>query len=166
MDTKVKTVVGGARLYQFTAIDVLTKRRVLEVSTRCSSHAAARFLRICLREFSFPLRAVQADNGPEFQGAFTRELQARGITQYFGDPRWPRCQSYVERSHRTDDEEFYAQGNLRSTVTAFRPLLKAWQEAYNTERPHAALRYLTPMAYEARWRAGLLPTRDVVVLQS
>lgn len=166
IDTKVKTVVGGQRLYQFTAIDVLTKLRVLDASTSCSSHAGSRFLTVCLAALPFPVRAIQTDNGSEFRGAFDQGLSTRGITHYFGDPHWPRCQSYVERSHRTDEEEFYAQGNLRTTVAAFRPLLKRWEREYNTVRPHAALRMLTPQAYFHRWSTETLPTRDTLILQA
>lgn len=166
MDTKVKTVVGGRKLYQFTAIDVLTKLRVLDMSAGCSSRTAAAFLATCLRAFPFPIRAVQTDNGSEFRGMFDGLLAERGITHYFGDPHWPRCQSYVERSHRTDEEEFYAQGNLRTTVAALRPRVKAWERTYNTVRPHAALRMLTPSAYFQRWKTETLPTRDTLILQA
>lgn len=166
VDTKVKVVTGGKKLYQFTAIDVLTKLRVLDVGSTCSSAAAARFLAGCLRAFPFPIRAVQTDNGSEFRGAFDHALSNRGLTHYFGDPHWPRCQSYVERSHRTDEEEFYLQGNLPTTVVAVRPLLKAWERTYNTVRPHAALRMLTPAAYFHRWETQTLPTRDTLILQA
>lgn len=147
IDTKVIIGLGGRRLYQWTAIDVLTKQRVLWASVRLSSRKGRQFLEICQREFPFPILAVQTDNGHEFLGEFRAYLASLGIPHYFIEPRSPKQNSYVERSHRTDDDEFYSQGNSYYSLANLLPRLKHWQNEYNTIRPHQSLNYLTPQAY-------------------
>lgn len=166
LDTKHLVGLGGAKLYQFTAIDVLSKVRVLGASTRCSSRAGAQFLTECLGEFPFQVQAVQTDNGSEWQRDFRQACQRLGLTHYFTDAYSPKQNSYVERSHRTDDEEFYGQGQLRSTLGELLPLLKRWQAVYNQERPHQSLNYLTPLAYWQKYQKTNVPTKDYVCLQT
>jgi len=51
---------------------------------------------------------------------------------------------YVERSHRTDDEEFWLVKDLIPETKELKVQVKKWQDEYNTVRPHQALGYLTP----------------------
>jgi len=51
---------------------------------------------------------------------------------------------YVERSHRTDDDEFWLVKELVPETEELRVQVKKWQQEYNTVRPHQALGYLTP----------------------
>lgn len=166
VDTKHLTGMGGKKLYQFTAIDVLTKLRVMEVSTSPSSLQAKRFLFTCLQEFPFDIEAVQTDNGGEFLKYFDKYCKELDIDHYFIDTRSPKQNSYVERSHRTDDEEFYSLGNMRDTVASLRPLLKDWQYVYNHIRPHQSLNYMTPVNYFQRLEVTTLATRDYICLQA
>jgi len=70
MDTKHIMLPGGKRFYQFTAIDVLTKRKVMRVYPSESSRNGAHFLRECLLNFPFLIKAVQTDNGSTFLKEF------------------------------------------------------------------------------------------------
>ena len=50
----------------------------------------------------------------------------------------------LERSHKTDDDEFYSQTELPLDICEANALLKQWQLTYISLRPHQALGYLTP----------------------
>lgn len=165
IDTKHLPTYRG-RLYQFTAIDVLTKLRVLWISSRISSEAAARFLKICLKEFPFNIESVQTDNGSEFHKKFDRLCQQLKLPHFYTEPRSPKQNSYVERSHLTDELEFYQQGNMRITVDLLLPLVKAWQAKYNHQRPHQSLNYLTPMKYFQKFERQGLATKEYIPLQT
>jgi transposase InsO family protein len=147
IDTKHLRGIGGVKLYQFTAIDVLTKIRILKISSSVSSSAAKKFLESCLKEYRYKIKAIQTDNGSEFSKHFDQYLKKLNITHFFIEAKSPKQNSYVERSIRTDVEDFYQQGNMRSTVKELNPLLKKWQDKYNNVRPHQALNYLTPNEY-------------------
>lgn len=166
MDTKYIMLVGGKKLYQFTAIDVLSKTRMLNVYASRSSHNGARFLEECLSCFPFPIGAVQSDNGSPFLKEFERSCKAKDIPHYFIYPRTPKQNSYVEISHGDDEREFYQQGNVYSDIEIMRAKLKEWMRIWNEVRPHQALNYLTPKEYLKKWQDGRLPTRDIITLQT
>ena len=77
IDTKFLTGIGGVKLYQFTAIDVLTKIRTLWVSSSLSSKQGTKFLQLCVQKFPFQIRAVQTDNGHEFLKYFDQMCKKR-----------------------------------------------------------------------------------------
>lgn len=166
VDTKHLKTYQGVKIYQFTAIDVLTKVRVLWVSTSLSSVMAAKFLRHCLKSFPFKIQDIQTDNGSEFNKHFDRLCQQLGNTHYYIEAHSPKQNSYVERSHLTDELEFYQQGNMHNTLSRLLPKLKAWEHQYNHQRPHQSLNYLTPMQYLKKYQSESLPTKDYVALQT
>lgn len=166
IDVKHIMLVGGRKFYQFTAIDVLGKTRVLNVFPSESSRNGAEFLRECLKEFSFTVKAIQTDNGSTFLKDFDKLTKELGITHYFIYPHSPKQNTYVEISHEADQKEFYQQGNICSSLEIMKQRIKERQRIWNEVRPHQALNYLTPCEYSIRLQSILLPTRDVIVLQT
>lgn len=166
MDTKYIMLTGGRKLYQFTAIDVLTKQRVLGVYPSLSSRNGAAFLRKCIAGFPFPIRNVQTDNGSEFLKEFDRLCRELAIPHYFIYPRHKEQNSYVERSHGSDEQEFYQQGNVWQDLRRMNEALEAWQNTWNAVRPHQALGYKTPRAYFEELKGRNLATKDVIILQT
>ena len=166
MDTKYVNLIGGKRIYQFTAIDVLTKRRVLRYYPSQSSKNGADFLKYCLQKFSFPIRAIQTDNGPEFLKYFDASCKELDLPHYFIEARHPKQNTYVENSHGSDDKEFYMQGNICCGIESMQKKLDEWEYTWNYIRPHEALDYLTPDEYLNRLQFVPLPTQKVIVLQT
>lgn len=166
MDTKHLMLNEGRKLYQFTAIDVLTKLRILRVYRSEASRNGADFLRLCSASFPFIVKAVQTDNGAPFLREFERLCRHMQLPHYFIYPRHPKQNTYVEISHGADEREFYHQGNKHTRITTMQQRLSGWQSIWNTVRPHAALNYLTPQAYFEKWQTGRLPTRDTITLQA
>ena len=165
IDTKHLPSYQG-KLYQFTAIDVLTKLRVLWVSRSISSQAAAKFLKMCTKEFPFNIEGIQTDNGGEFHKYFDKLCQQLRLPHFYIEPRSPKQNSYVERSHLTDELEFYRQGNMRTTVELLLPLIKAWENKYNHQSPHQSLNYLTPMNYFLKFERQGISTKEYIPLQT
>ena len=166
MDTKHIMLPGGKKFYQFTAIDVLGKRKVMRVYSSESSRNGAKFIEECLLGFPFPIKAIQTDNGSCFQKEFNQLCQAKGIPHYFIYPRSPKQNSYVEISHEADKREFYQQGNVCSILEVMQRKIKEWENIWNNVRPHQALNYLTPSEYLWKIRTNGLPTKEVIVLQT
>ncbi len=166
IDTKYIMLVGGAKFYQFTAIDVLNKRRVLRVYPSQSSRNGARFLDECLASFGYRIEALQTDNGAPFLKYFEKRCKELGIVQYFIHPRTPKENTYVERSHESDEYEFYQNGKVSSLLPVMQQNVKEWEDVWNDFRPHEALGQLTPNAYSLKLKVHGLATKDVVVLQA
>lgn len=166
MDTKHLMLPGGKKLFQFTAIDVLSKQRVLRVYPSESSRNGARFLEECLKGFPFPLRAVQTDNGAPFLKEFARSCEEKRLPHYFTYPRHPKQNSYVEISHGADEREFYQHGNVWSDREVMAEKLREWERVWNEVRPHEALGQLTPTEYLMKLQESRLPTKNVIILQT
>jgi len=166
MDTKYIMLPGGRKFFQFTAIDVLSKRRVLRVYSSQSSRNGALFLRECLAGFPYPVEAVQTDNGAPFQKEFERECGRLSLAHYFTHARSPKENTYVEISHGADEREFYQQGNISCLLSVMRENIKQWEDTWNNFRPHEALGQMTPNEYSLRLKTNGLPTKNVIVLQT
>lgn len=166
MDTKYIMLTGGRKYYQFTAIDVLSKKRVLRVYKTQSSENGALFLDECAKAMPFEISAVQTDNGAPFQKYFDAACKHKSLPHYFIYPRTPKQNAYVEISHGADEREFYQQGNVYKDFTTMQKKLAEWEYTWNNVRPHQALNYLTPNQYLERRQASRLPTKDIITLQT
>lgn len=166
IDTKHVTLVGGVKIYQFTAIDVLSKRRVLQYYPSLASKNGAAFLRHCIAKFPFVIKNIQTDNGPEFLKHFDMLCKELNLPHYFIYPRSPKENTYVENSHLSDENEFYLQGNVGCTISSMQERLAEWENTWNYIRPHEALDYLTPDEYSNKYKVEILPTNRVIVLQA
>ena len=165
-DTKYIMLPGGKKFYQFTAIDVLTKKRVLRVYPSESSRNGALFLEECIQGFPFHIKRIQTDNGAPFLKEFDKLCKEKNIPRYFIYPRTPKQNTYVERSHRSDKKEFYQQGNVCSILSVMQRKIKEREDVWNNIRPHEALGQLTPSEYFWKLQTTQLPTKDVIVLQT
>ena len=166
IDTKHIMTIGGRKFYQFTAIDVLGKGRVLRVYSSAASRNGADFLQECVNNFDFEIKNVQTDNGSEFLGEFDKLCQKLNIPHYFIEPRHPKQNTYVEASHSADEKEFYQQGNVSPLLEVMQLRIIEWQNIWNKIRPHESLGYLTPEAYYHKWQTSRLPTKDIITLQT
>jgi len=167
MDTKHASLVGGKKIYQFTVIDVLTKRRILKYYPSLASKNGADFLKHCIARFPFVIKNVQTDNGPEFLGDFEKLCAELNLSHYFIETKTPKQNTYVENSHGFDEIEFYQQGNgYYATIEVAQKKLDEWEHTWNFIRPHEALNYLTPDEYSRKYKVEILPTKNVIILQA
>ena len=158
IDTMDLRPLPGVILKQFTSRDLVSRWDVLDVRTRATAGTAADFLAIVQARMPFPVRAIQVDGGSEFMAEFETACQQAGMRLFVLPPRSPKLNGHVERANRTHAEEFWEcyDGDLELTST--RPALRAWEDVYNTVRPHQALGYLTPAQFLARASPALPPS--------
>ena len=166
IDTKYIMLPGGKKYFQFTAIDVLTKYRILRVYSSESSRNGAKFLQECIDNFPFTIKRIQTDNGSSFLKEFDRLCREKELPHYFIYPRTPKQNTYVERSHRSDKREFYQQGNVYSILSVMQTKIKEWEDIWNNIRPHEALGQLTPSQYFWKLQTTNFATKNVIILQT
>lgn len=91
----------------------------------------------------FNIQRVQTDRGQEFFAyKFQERLQEYAIKFRPIKPRSPHLNGKVERSQKTDWEEFYSQQDLADPK--LKEKLREWQDYYNCERAHGSLNNQTP----------------------
>ncbi len=166
IDTKYVTLLGGRIIYQFTTIDVLTKRRVLRYYSSLLSKNGADFLKYCIQKFPFKIKAIQTDNGKEFLKDFDKLCKELSLPHYFIEARHPKQNTYVENSHGSDEREFYQQGNVDKDIEAMNKSLEEWEHNWNYVRPHQSLNYLTPDEYLQKILITDLTPKEAIILQT
>ena len=137
----------GKRLYQFTAIDDCTRIRILKIYDANNQRTAIRFLNSVRQRLPFRIHVLQTDNGAEFQSQFHWHAESLDIRHVYIRPRTPHLNGKVERSHRTDDQEFYQlidQNGISDDIHLFNEKLREWEDYYNYHRPHGGLQGQTP----------------------
>ena len=151
--------IARQKYYQFTAIDCATRWRYLQAYSDASSFSAISFLKKLMAVADFRIWAVKTDNGSCFTNRYTGYnkssdplnprlhlfdllCQALKIPHYLIDPGKPQQNSFVERSHRTDQEKFYEQNQFKS-FEDLKCKLRLWNMEYNNTK-HCGLNGLTP----------------------
>ena len=146
----------GHKFYQYTAIDEYSRFRYLEAFEEHSSHSSKIFLEHMLKAFKFQVECVQTDNGPEFTKrlcsgvnptltSFEKKLKQLGIVHKLIKPYTPRHNGKVERSHRKDNEYFYANHKFYS-FDDFKKQLAVHSRKYNNF-PMRPLNWKSPSDY-------------------
>lgn len=153
--------IGAYQYYLFNAIDDCTRWRFGCIYENKGVWETEDFVRKLLKACPFKVKKIQTDNGAEFTNKFLSEARCIGKApkEHILDTL---CQNEailhklipvgecelngkVERSHWTDDVEFF---NTRTPFKSLSSLQKAhqrWINFYNTKRMHSSLDYMTPM---------------------
>jgi len=150
MDVKFLTFKGDrgekVRRFQFTAIDDATRVRALKVYEKHTQASAIDFVDHIIEKFPFRIREIRTDNGHEFQAKFHWHVEDKGIRHAYIKRGTPQLNGKVERSHRSDEQEFYQLLSNKDDVD-LEAKLGEWEQFYNFARPHGAFNGKTP--YEA-----------------
>lgn len=101
------------------------------------------FLEQVMERMPFPIQRIQTDRGQEF---FAYKIQER-LKEYAIKfrpikPASPHLNGKVERTQRTDLDEFYSSIDLKSPDLIEE--LGYWEHYYNWNRPHSSLGGKTP----------------------
>ncbi len=147
---------SGQKFYQYTAIDEYSRFRYLEAFEEHSTYSSAQFLEHLIRAFPFRIECVQTDNGSEFTKRllptgkatptlFETRLKQCGIQHKLIRPYTPRHNGKVERSHRKDNEYFYATHKFYS-FDDFKKQLAVHSRKYNNF-PMRPLNWKSPADY-------------------
>ena len=126
--------------------EVQKRIRALKMYIKHNQASAIDFIDYVIDKFPFRIHTIQTDRGHEFQARFHWHVEDKGIRHIYIKPRSPQLNGKVERSHRTDQEEFYQLLSYTDDVDLNKKL-KAWENYYNFNRPHGVFNGRTP--YEA-----------------
>ena len=126
-----------------TAIDDATRVRALKIFNRHTQKNAIAFVDHVVAKFPFRIQQIRTDRGHEFQAQFHWHVEDLGIRHAYIKTRTPQLNGKVERSHRSDQEEFYQLLSYKSDVDLHKKL-DEWEQFYNFARPHGAHQGRTP----------------------
>ena len=147
--------VAKEKFYQYTFIDEYSRFRILKAYKEHSTYSSTQFLKYVVEQFPYAIECIQTDNGAEFTNRlnskatkkktlFETTLEELGIRHKLIQPYTPRHNGKVERSHRKDNEEFYACHTFYS-FEDFQKQLAVRQRQYNNF-PMRPLNWKAPKA--------------------
>lgn len=140
--------------YQHTMIDSFTRIRTIGLAEDSESKTAVAVQEECEKRFPFPIACANTDNGAENEKEFGDYLEKNKIVHFYSRSGTPTDNPRVERSHLTDEIEFYRHGNVCKTFDKQIQKTVDWEYRYNYVRPHQALANLTPMEFYVLWKTN------------
>ena len=138
--------------YAFTAIDVVSKQAAVHVASTISATQGAVAWAKAVARLGLP-KAVVTDHGSENLGAFAAAVKAAQVPHYFARPRTPKDKPHVERFIGTIERECLQWGGVALNLADQQQIIDQWLVKYHRYRPHQALGYLTPDAFQAKLQA-------------
>jgi putative transposase len=147
MDFLSDQLFDGRPIRILAVLDAHT-REALSIGPRASFRAVdvVQELDRLVRERSRP-KTLKVDNGPEFAGRLLDQwAYLNGVEIDFSRPGKPTDNAHIEAfTSRLRAECLNASWFL--SIADARDRLEVWRREYNEERPHGALRNLTPRAF-------------------
>jgi hypothetical protein len=137
---------------QHTVIDSFTRIRTIGLAKDGESKTAVAVQEECEKRLPFPIACVNTDNGSENEKDFDNYLDDNKIVHFYSRSGTPTDNPRVERSHLTDEMEFYRHGNICKTFEEQKKRIAEHEHRYNYVRPHQALANLTPTEFYELWK--------------
>jgi len=147
------------RAYQYTAIDDCTRARFALIYDGQGIYQLKDFLPKMLRFFPFAVRLIQTDNHVIFTNKLVAHKLAfknkpkehflegfcrdHDIRHHLIEPGEPALNGKVERSHRTDNVQFYDHRRFYR-MGPLQDQFNLWIDYYNHHRPHWGIKGQTP----------------------
>lgn len=148
-------------LYQFGGIDAFTRIKYGWIYEHPGNYEAVQFLKQIIQFLPFNILAIKTDNAAAFTNretgyqlskdpmnprlhVFDLLCLKKNIEHYLIDKGKPQQNGKIERSHRTDDEEFYNNYKFKN-ISKLRKDFKDYLKYYNHEREHQGINNMTPI---------------------
>ena len=132
--------------FEFAVIDIYSRYKEAVILNQVNQDGSILALMEILPRLPFKTVFIQTDNGLEFQNRFVDYLNNIGLKHHFIHKNTPNENAVIERSFRTDEEEFFLR--LEKPPEHYDEL-KEWfalyLKEYNTYRPHLGINLKTPM---------------------
>ena len=131
--------------FEYAVIDIYSRYKEAVILNHLDQDGAMSALLEILPKLPFKPVFIQTDNGLEFQGRFQKMCQDMKLRHHHIHKSTPNENAIIERSFRTDEEEFFFRLNHQPThYDELRELFANWLHDYNHERLHLGLKLQTP----------------------
>ena len=111
--------------------------RALKIYEKHTQANALNFMDHIIEKAPFCIREIRTDHGYEFQAKVHWHVEDLGIRHSYVKRGTPQLNGKVERSHRSDGQEFYQFLSQKGDVD-LEAKLDEWERFNNFHRPHGA----------------------------
>lgn len=131
--------------FEYAVIDIFSRYKEAVILNHLDQDGSQAALFEILPRLPFTPVFLQTDNGLEFQERFHRLCEEMGLRHHFVHKNTPNENALIERSFRTDEEEFFFRlEKAPAHYDELRSWFADWLHEYNYRRPHLSLDLKTP----------------------
>lgn len=132
--------------FEFAIIDIFSRYKDAVILNQLDQDHTIQALQEMLPRLPFKPVFIQTDNGLEFQQKFRDFCKRKGLQHHHIHKSTPNENAVIERSFRTDEEEFFFRQVKRPRdYDELRKGFAEWLTFYNTERLHLGISLKTPL---------------------
>lgn len=131
--------------FEYAVIDIFSRYKEAVILNHLDQDGSILALLEMIPKLPFKPVFLQTDNGLEFQERFREHVNALGIKYHYIHKNTPNENALIERSFRTDEEEFFfTLKHQPQHYDELRQLFANYLHFYNFTRPHLGLELKTP----------------------
>lgn len=131
--------------FEYAVIDIFSRYKEAVILNHLDQDGSMAALLEILPQLPFRSVFIQTDNGLEFQERFHRFCEDMGFRHHFIHKNTPNENALIERSFRTDEEEFFFRlDKAPQHYDELRQWFAGYLHEYNYERPHLGIDLKTP----------------------
>jgi len=131
--------------YEYAVIDVFSRFKMALILPVIDESGSILTMKYVLEQSPFKTIYVQTDNGWEFQRQFHKMCEEAGLVHYYIHKSSPNENAVIERSFRTDQEEFFFRLEKQpKDINELNILFQKYLIWYNHDRIHMSLNFKTP----------------------
>ena len=141
--------------FEYAFIDIYSRYKLALVLPVLDESGMVLTLKYVLEQSPFKISYIQTDNGLENQSLFHKACIDNNITHYYIHKNSPNENAVIERSFRTDQDEFFFR--LDKTPLDINELNMWFQQFlryYNQDRLHFSLNFQTPLEVLEAFKKG------------
>ncbi len=131
--------------FEYAVIDIFSRYKEAVILNHLDQDGSMAAILEMFPKLPFKPVFIQTDNGLEFQGRFHQMCEDMGIKHHMIHKSSPNENALIERSFRTDEEEFFFRLDIAPRhYDELRDWFSKWLYEYNYARPHLSLELKTP----------------------
>lgn len=141
--------------FEYAVIDIFSRYKEAVILNQLDQDGSISALLEIIPRLPFKPVFIQTDNGLEFQERFHQIVVDMGIKHHMIHKNTPNENALIERSFRTDEEEFFFRLDRQPQhYDELRQLFAAYLHEYNHIRPHLGIDLRTPYEVVANVLSG------------
>lgn len=131
--------------FEYAVIDIFSRYKEAVILNHLDQDGSMAAILEILPKLPFKPLFIQTDNGLEFQGRFHKMCTDMKLKHHIIHKNTPNENALIERSFRTDEEEFFFWlEKAPEHYDELRSWFATWLHEYNYERPHLGIDLKTP----------------------
>ncbi len=131
--------------FEYGFVDIFSRYKLALILPVLDESGMILTLKYCLEQAPFAIEYIQTDNGLENQNLFHKACEDNKIKHYYIHKNSPNENAVVERSFKTDQDEFFFRlDKTPQDINELNLWFQTYLKRYNFQRPHFGIDLKTP----------------------